>query len=193
MPARILYVVTEDWYFLSHRLPMARAAREAGYDVHVATRLNRGKAAIEAEVFTPHALSWRRGSLSPWHSFAGVLELRKLLRSLEPDILHNVSLKPVLLGSVASLGFSSLDVVNGLTGLGTLFVGDHKRSGLARPVVRTALKALLGRATAAPSCRIPTTRRSSWTLACPRHISIWSPALASTPPNSCRCRSQGRR
>jgi glycosyltransferase involved in cell wall biosynthesis len=145
MAASILYVVTEDWYFLSHRLPMARAAREAGYDVHVATRLNEGKAAIEAEGFTPHALSWRRGSLSPLHSVAGVLELRKLLLSLKPGILHNVSLKPVLLGSVASLDLSSMAVVNSLTGLGTLFVGDHKRSGLARPLVRTALKALLSR------------------------------------------------
>jgi glycosyltransferase involved in cell wall biosynthesis len=146
MAARILYVVTEDWYFLSHRLPMARAARAAGYDVHVATRLSNGKAAIEAEGFTPHALDWRRGSLSPLHSLAGVFELRKLLRSLKPDILHNVSLKPVLLGSAASLGFSWMAVVNGLTGLGTLFVGDHKRSGLARPLVRAALKGLLGRA-----------------------------------------------
>jgi glycosyltransferase involved in cell wall biosynthesis len=145
MAASILYVVTEDWYFLSHRLPMARAARDAGYDIHVATRLNSGKAAIEAEGFTPHALSWRRGSLSPWHSLAGVLELRKLLRSLKPDIVHNVSLKPVLLGSVASLGLP-MSVVNGLTGLGTLFVGDHKTSGLARPLVRRALKALLSRA-----------------------------------------------
>jgi len=145
MAARILYVVTEDWYFLSHRLPMARAARDAGYDIHVATRLNSGKRAIEAEGFTPHALSWRRGSLSPSHSLAGVLELRELLRSLKPDILHNVSLKPVLLGSVASLGLP-MSVVNGLTGLGTLFVGDHKASGLARPLVRRALKALLSRA-----------------------------------------------
>src|SRR5512136_1407611 len=99
MAPRILYVVTEDWYFLSHRLPMARAARAAGYEVHVATRLNSGKAAIETEGFTPHALDWRRGSLSPWHSISGVMGLRKLLRVLKPDILHNVSLKPVLLGS----------------------------------------------------------------------------------------------
>src|SRR6185295_1655120 len=35
---RLLCVVTEDWYFLSHRLPMARAAKAAGYEVHVATR-----------------------------------------------------------------------------------------------------------------------------------------------------------
>jgi len=173
MAARILYVVTEDWYFFSHRLPMARAAREAGYDVHVATRLNHGKAAIEAEGFTPHALSWRRGSLSPLHSVAGVFELRKLLRSLKPDILHNVSLKPVLLGSVASLGFASMAVVNGLTGLGTLFVGDHKRSGLARPLVRAALKGLLSRRNSRTIVQNPDDKRFVLDLGVPEaHIDL---------------------
>ncbi len=38
-PPRVLYVVTEDWYFLSHRLPMARAARAAGFEIHVATNV----------------------------------------------------------------------------------------------------------------------------------------------------------
>jgi glycosyltransferase involved in cell wall biosynthesis len=142
---RILYVVTEDWYFLSHRLPMARAAKAAGYEVHVATRLNNGKAAIEEEGFTPHALSWQRGSLSPTNSLAGVAELRRLLRALKPDILHNISLKPVLLGGIASLGLSSIAVVNSLTGLGTLFVGNHRKSELTRPLVVAALKALLKR------------------------------------------------
>jgi len=56
MAPRILYVVTEDWYFLSHRLPMARAAEAAGYEVHVAARLKDGRAGIEKEGFTPHAL-----------------------------------------------------------------------------------------------------------------------------------------
>jgi hypothetical protein len=152
---RILYVVTEDWYFLSHRLPMARAAKAAGYDVHVATRINRGKEAIEAEGFTPHSLSWQRGSLSPTHSIAGVAELRKLLRSLKPDILHNISLKPVLLGGIASLGLSSIAVVNSLTGLGTLFVGNHRKSDR----------------TSAPSCKILTTRDSCSASACRKQAS----------------------
>ncbi len=145
MAARILYVVTEDWYFLSHRLPMARAAKNAGYEIHVATRLNSARAAIEAEGFAPHALSWQRGSLSPTRSLAGVAELRKLLREFKPDILHNISLKPVLLGSIASLGLSSIAVVNSLTGLGTLFVSNHRKSEFTRPLVIAALKALLKR------------------------------------------------
>jgi glycosyltransferase involved in cell wall biosynthesis len=140
---RLLYVVTEDWYFLSHRLPMARAAKAAGYEVHVATRLNSGKAAIEAEGFTPHALSWQRGSLSLSHSFSGVLELRRLLRDIKPDILHNIALKPVLLGSVAALGSGDIAVVNSLTGLGTLFIGEARVSGTTRKLVRLALQGLL--------------------------------------------------
>ena len=44
---RLLYVVSEDWYFLSHRLPMARAARDSGYEVHVATRVVDGAKAID--------------------------------------------------------------------------------------------------------------------------------------------------
>ena len=145
MARRILYVVTEDWYFLSHRLPMARAASQAGYEVHVATRLKDGRAAIEGEGFVPHALSWSRGSLSLWGSLAAIAELRRLIRQVEPDLLHNISLKPVLLGSAASLGRSELAVVNSLTGLGTLFIGEAKVSGLARKAVRFALSRLLRR------------------------------------------------
>jgi glycosyltransferase involved in cell wall biosynthesis len=156
---RILYVVTEDWYFLSHRLPMARAAKAAGYEIHVATRLNSGKAAIEAEGFTPHALSWQRGSLSPMHSLLGVTELRKLLRNLKPDILHNISLKPVLLGSIASLGLLPIAVINSLTGLGTLFIGNHRKSDLTRPLVTAALKALLKRPNTRTIVQNPDDRR----------------------------------
>jgi glycosyltransferase involved in cell wall biosynthesis len=151
MAPRILYLVTEDWYFLSHRLPMARAARDAGFEVHVATRVKNGKAAIEKEGFVPHALNWSRGSLSPFGSIWVIFALRRLLKSLKPDILHNISLKPVLLGTAASLRLQDIAVANSLTGLGTLFIGGTRVSGTARRLVRYALKHLLN-------------RRDSWTI-----------------------------
>jgi glycosyltransferase involved in cell wall biosynthesis len=145
MARRILYVVTEDWYFLSHRLPMARAAKAAGYEVHVATRLKDGARSIEAEGFVPHALSWSRGSLSPMGSLGAIVALRRLLKAVRPDILHNVSLKPVLLGTVASLGLANVAVVNSVTGLGTLFIGEAKVSDPTRKLVQLALSRLLRR------------------------------------------------
>jgi glycosyltransferase involved in cell wall biosynthesis len=144
MAPRILYVVTEDWYFLSHRLPMARAAKAAGYEVHVATRIKDGRARIEAEGFAAHALDWSRGSLSFRDSLAAIRQLRWLFKQLEPAIVHNVSLKPVVLGSSASLGLPPA-VVNSLTGVGSLFIGEARVSGLMRRAVRFALGHLLRR------------------------------------------------
>jgi len=146
MAPRILYVVTEDWYFLSHRLPMARAAKAAGYEVHVAARLKDGRAGIEAEGFVAHPLTWSRGSLSLRDSFAAVRELRRLIRDLNPAVVHNVALKPVLLGTIASLRLGSTAVVNALTGLGALFVDGGGSSKLTRKLVEFALGRLLRRA-----------------------------------------------
>ena len=146
MAPRILYVVTEDWYFLSHRLPMARAARDAGYEVHVAVRVKDGRAGIEAEGFVLHALDWSRGSLSLGDSLSAIRALRQLFASLKPDIIHNIAVKPAVLGSAASLGLKSV-VVNSLTGVGSLFIGEAQVSGLTRRAVRFALGRLLQRDT----------------------------------------------
>jgi hypothetical protein len=64
-PPVLVYLVTEDWYFVSHRLPMARAARDAGYEVHVLTNVREHGAAIRDENFHLHPLQWRRGSFNP--------------------------------------------------------------------------------------------------------------------------------
>ena len=77
---RLLYVVTEDWYFLSHRLPMARAARDAGFEVHVATRVVDGAAAIRAEGFVLHPVPFVRGRISPFGTIATIRALRDIHR-----------------------------------------------------------------------------------------------------------------
>lgn len=121
MAPRILFVDTEDQYFLTHRLAPARAAAARGYEVHVATRLGDGRAAIEAEGFIPHALSSARGELSPRASLAAIGELRAVLRRTEPDLMHNIAVQNVVLGASAALGHD-VAVVNSVTGLGTLFI-----------------------------------------------------------------------
>src|SRR5215813_15219160 len=88
---RLLYVVTEDWAFLSHRLPMARAAREAGFEVHVATRVSKGAAAIEAERFILHPIPFVRGSLSPVETLSTIAALRRVHRKVEPVLTHHVA------------------------------------------------------------------------------------------------------
>src|SRR5476649_946158 len=101
---RLLYLVSEDWYFLSHRLPMARAAREAGYEVHVATRVVNGGAAIKAEGFQLYPLNWRRGSTNPLDFISAISEVRRAYRALSPDLVHLIAFWPSIVGSIAGVG-----------------------------------------------------------------------------------------
>jgi glycosyltransferase involved in cell wall biosynthesis len=148
-PARarpiILYLVTEDWYFLQHRLPMARAAAAAGYEVHVATRVNKDRRAIEDGGFEVHPLQWRRGSLDPLDILSIVGEIRALYRALKPDIIHHIALQPIVIGSLASRGMR-LAQLDSFFGLGWAFASSQ----LKAVMVRAALKLLLPRLTNRP-------------------------------------------
>jgi glycosyltransferase involved in cell wall biosynthesis len=135
---RLLYVVTEDWYFLSHRLPMARAARQAGFEVHVATRVADGAAAVRGEGFTLHPVPFARGRLSPFGAWATVRALRRVHRAVKPAIVHHVSLQAAVLGSLAAWG-RPVHGVNALTGLGYAFVSGSRRATLLRRLLRWLL------------------------------------------------------
>ena len=140
----VIYLVTEDWYFISHRLPMARAAAAAGFEVHVATRVDRHGAAIEAEGFHLHPISWRRGSLDPRDLFGVVREVRRLYRKLEPDLAHHVALSATIVGSLAASGLAVI-CLNAMTGLGTIFISNAMKIRAARIVLTPALRRLLRR------------------------------------------------
>jgi glycosyltransferase involved in cell wall biosynthesis len=141
---RLLYVVTEDWYFLSHRLPMARAARDAGFEVHVATRVVDGEAAIRAEGFELHPVPFVRGRIAPFGTVAAVRALRDIHRRIAPDIVHHVALQATVLGSIAAAG-RPVSAVNALTGLGYTFTSGNAKAMLLRPILSALLRLLLNR------------------------------------------------
>ena len=141
---RLLFVVTEDWYFLSHRLPMARAARDAGFEVHVATRVVDGAAAIQAEGFVLHTVPFVRGKLSPFGTLATIRALRRVHRRVEPGIAHHVALQAAVLGSFAALG-RPVSCVSALTGLGFTFTSGSLKATLLRPIMGALLRLLLNR------------------------------------------------
>jgi glycosyltransferase involved in cell wall biosynthesis len=143
---RIVYLVTEDWVFVSHRLPIARAARDAGYDVVVATRVADHGAAIEREGFTLVSLPWNRRSLNPFHELSITFQLAALYRQLKPTLVHHVAVKPALIGSLAAFLAGVDNVVNAITGLGYVFTSASSRARFLRPIVRLGFRLLLRRA-----------------------------------------------
>ncbi|MGO8917778.1 MAG: glycosyltransferase family 4 protein [Stellaceae bacterium] len=142
---RLLYLVTEDWYFWSHRMPMARAAQRAGFAVAVATRVAAHGERIRAEGFALHPLRWRRGSTGPWASLAAIAEIARLYRRERPDLVHHVALKPAVLGSVAALVAGVPAVVNAVTGFGFVASSPSLRARLLRRPVSAALAQLIER------------------------------------------------
>lgn len=143
MSARLLYFVTEDWYFCSHRLPLAIAAREAGFDVTVVTRVRKHGAAIRAAgvALVPFEIS--RRSINPMRELVTVWRLYRVYRRVRPDIVHNVAMKPVLYGSLAARLAGIDGVVNALAGMGWLFTSPGARARLIKHWVRIALGRLL--------------------------------------------------
>jgi glycosyltransferase involved in cell wall biosynthesis len=141
---RLLYVVTEDWAFLSHRLPMARAARDAGFEVHVATRVSDGAAAIQAERFILHPIPFARGSLSPVATFSTIAALRRVHREVEPALTHHVALQACVLGMLATLG-RPVACVNAFIGLGYSFISDTGKARAVRTLIGSLLRFLINR------------------------------------------------
>ena len=143
---RLLYVANEDFAFLLNRLPMARAAREAGFEVHVATRVDKGAQAIEAEGFVLHPIPFRRGGLSPFAAIPTILALRRIERKIRPNVVHHSGLQCCVYGAMAALGMR-VPLVNAITGLGYIFTSVSWRTRLLKQSMVWLLPWLLNRHT----------------------------------------------
>jgi glycosyltransferase involved in cell wall biosynthesis len=143
---KLLFLVTEDWYFCSHRLPVARAARDAGFAVAVATRVREHGEQIRGEGFALHPLSWKRRGDGILGGLRTLREIVRLYRRENPDILYHVALKPVLFGGIAArLAFSpriAPAVLSAIMGLGTSAAAAWRRQALG-----WALRLVAGRGT----------------------------------------------
>jgi len=142
---KLLYFVTEDWYFCSHRLPIARAARDAGFEVVVATRVNAHADYITQEGFRLVPLKIRRRNRNPIQELEAILELVNIYRRERPDLVHHVALKPVLYGSFAARITGVPFVINALAGLGYVFSSDQLRAKIIKSFIRLAFRGLMNR------------------------------------------------
>lgn len=142
---QLLFLVTEDWYFCSHRLPLARAAIAAGFEVAVACRVREHGEAIRAAGIRLHPLSLQRSSRNPWREIVAIREIAALYHREGPNIVHHVALKPVLYGALAARLAGLPLVVNALAGMGYVFTSDKPAARLLRPLITLAFRVLLRR------------------------------------------------
>ncbi len=142
---KLLFTVNDAGFFLSHRLPVAQAARDAGYDVHIATAPGEAVARICGHGFTHHPVPLSRRGLNPVAEVGTVWALYRLYRRLRPGLIHHVTVKPVLYGGIAARLAGAPAVVSAVTGLGYVFIRRGWKSALLRSAVKTGYRWALKR------------------------------------------------
>jgi len=142
--AKVLYLVTEDWFFASHFLPMARAAREAGFEVVVAARVHSHADRLKAEGLRVIPLDVERRSLGAIEVLRNFMQTYRIVRAERPDIVHCIALRPIVLGGSAARMAGAGALVLAPTGLGQLWIEQGLPVRLVRSLTRATIALLRG-------------------------------------------------
>jgi glycosyltransferase involved in cell wall biosynthesis len=142
---KLLFFVTEDWYFVSHRLPLAVAAKAAGYDVSVVTRVRDHAPCIREAGLRLIPFENIRSGLNLFRECGTLWRLIGVYRRERPDLVHHVAIKPVLYGSIAARFAGHPRLVNALAGMGWLFTSAAGSAFWLKAAVRVALARTLRR------------------------------------------------
>jgi glycosyltransferase involved in cell wall biosynthesis len=143
---KILYNVNIPRFFVSHRLPLALAAAEAGYDVHITTSDEDKEhvAQIIATGLPFHPLPLAQHGTNPFGEVRTLNAMIALYRQLKPDLVHHVSIKPVLYGGIAARITGVKAVVGAMSGLGHVFIAEGAKAKLLRQIVKPLFGLALG-------------------------------------------------
>ena len=147
---KILYVVNDASFFLSHRLPIGLKALELGHDVAIVTAPNTGEQGLAQFGFRHIPIEMSRSGFNVWQEIMTFRRLTALFRREVPDLVHHVTIKPVIYGSFAAKTCSVRAVVNAVPGMGFVF----SRRGMFAAVARTVINLLYRWAFSHPNMRV---------------------------------------
>ena len=142
---KIVFIVNIDWFFISHRLPIALEALKQGHEVHIFTKDTGRMTYLESLGVKAHPINLERGSINPFQSLKLLLDLKEKITSIQPDVVHLVTIKPVLIGGLASILAKVPSIVYAISGLGFIFTNTMLKAKILRlgiiPLYRLALGA----------------------------------------------------
>ena len=126
---KLLYFVNVDWFFKSHRLPLALAAIKNGYEVHLVTSFTQEIEFFRKKGIITHNLNLNRSSTSVFAFLNTVLKFLSYVNDIKPNIIHLITIKPIIIGSLACL-FSrkKFFLIYAFSGLGYVFIAKDKKS-----------------------------------------------------------------
>jgi glycosyltransferase involved in cell wall biosynthesis len=123
---KLLMVSNVDWFFISHRLSIAQEATRQGWEVFVAAENTGRSKEISNEGITFIDIKFSRSGINPIEEILTLYKFRKLYKEINPDIVHHITLKPVIYGSLIAKVLKIKGVVNSISGLGYNFTEGRK-------------------------------------------------------------------
>ena len=140
---RVLFVITDDWALISHRLHLAEAAIKLGYEVAVVTRVTKYRDVLEASGLKVFHWRLERRSLNLISEIISIFHLWKILIFFEPDIIHAVAQKPVIYAGLAMKFSKKAKFVAALGGVGFIFTSKNIKAKILKPIVKLFLRFVL--------------------------------------------------
>jgi len=138
---KILFVVNTPEFFLSHRLPLALAAKSKGWEVTIASGSGLAIGKIKELGFTHYEVPIARSGQNPFTELWTLLCIVRLFRCMRPDLVHLITIKPVLYGGIAARLAAVRSVVAAISGLGTVFHSSTERGGFRLELVKKMYRA----------------------------------------------------
>lgn len=139
----LVFVVNNADFLVSHRLVLVQGALRAGYRVTAIAPEGDGLKALRAVGCETVAWRLRRTGQRPHEEALALAHLGSLYRSLKPDLVHHITVKAMLYGSLAARANGVRAVVNAVSGLGYVFLSSGVRARLRRNVLRAGYRMAL--------------------------------------------------
>ncbi|GAA5444417.1 N,N'-diacetylbacillosaminyl-diphospho-undecaprenol alpha-1,3-N-acetylgalactosaminyltransferase [Microbulbifer sp. NBRC 101763] len=145
MKKRLLFVVNDAAFFISHRLPIALNAKRYGYEVSIASMPGPAVDEIVKYGFAHFELPLTRSGKNPLSDFKLIFSIYKLYRHWRPDLVHLVTIKPVIYGGIVARLAGVHGVVAAVSGLGSIFIARGIKASLVRMSVKWLYRLSFGK------------------------------------------------
>ncbi|MDO6515535.1 glycosyltransferase family 4 protein [Neptuniibacter sp. 2_MG-2023] len=140
---KILFIINVDWFFVSHRLPIALAALKKGFEVHVACAITDKKSLLEAEGLIVHELLLSRSGTAILNELISIRDIYRIVKCVKPSVIHSVTIKPVIYGNIMGRILGTPIRVSSISGLGYVFIAKGLKAKLFRLFVSTMYRVAL--------------------------------------------------
>jgi glycosyltransferase involved in cell wall biosynthesis len=141
---KILFLINVDWFFISHRLPIALEAQDKGYVVTIACHFTKHKQELINMGFSVVDIPFSRSGSGIINELNTLKNIRKVIKEVNPSLIHAVTIKPVLYtGLVLKSINRNVPFVAAISGLGYVFTASTLRAKLTRLIVSGFYKVAL--------------------------------------------------